>query len=52
MKLLALNEGERARIACSPEELDRVIAFVQWLFAGRCKVKAFVQGRVAVVIAM
>jgi len=52
MKLLALNEGEKARIACSSEELDEVIRFVRWLFAGRCKVKAFVQGKVAVVVAM
>jgi len=50
MRLLALNEGERARIACSPEELDVAIAFVRWLFAGRCKVKAFVQGGTAVII--
>lgn len=50
MKFLALCDGEKARIACSPEELDIAIAFVRWLFAGRCKIKAFVQGRTAVII--
>ena len=52
MKLLPFKNNERLRVACLVDELDEVIAFVQWLFAGRCKVKVAVHNWVAVVVAI
>ena len=51
MKLVPIAHGERARIACAPQELDVAIALALWLFAGRCKLKA-VDGGVAYVVVM
>ena len=50
MKLLPIKGKERARVACLADELDEVVGFLRWLFAGRCKVKVAISGGIAVVV--
>ena len=50
MKLLPLERDERVRIACFPDELDEVLAWVTWLFAGRAIAKVAIHQGVAIVV--
>lgn len=50
MRFLPITNNEKARIACFPEELDKALKIVQFIFAGRCRMKVAIHNGVAVIV--